>query len=107
MDICLYVISIQLMQKTTRLQQGANIRCKEDVSKGPKTDPWGTPKGAGTQRDLEEPAITQLVRPVRKEESHSRGLPVSPKETERRWVRIEWSTESNAELTSKRAKRVI
>src|SRR5688572_11769792 len=70
-------------------------------SKGPKTDPWGTPKGAGSQRDLDDPTTAQLVRPVRKEESQSKGLPVSPKETARRLSKIEWSTESNAELTSK------
>jgi len=28
-------------------------------SKGPKTDPCGTPKRAGTQQDLEEPTTTE------------------------------------------------
>src|SRR6218665_855815 len=74
---------------------------------GPRTEPWGTPKGAWTQADIEEPNVTQFVRSERKERSHSSGLSVRPKDIERRWRRrwrkILLSTESNAELTSKRA----
>src|SRR6218665_4099753 len=70
---------------------------------GPRTEPWGIPKGAWTQADLEEPNVTQFVRSERKERSHSSGLSVRPKVVERHWRRILLSTESNAELTSKRA----
>src|SRR5688572_12057748 len=75
-------------------------------SSGPRTEPWGTPKGAGTQRDLDEPRTTQFERSVKKDVSQSRGWSTKPKEVERRCKRMEWSTESKAELTSKRARRV-
>src|SRR6218665_2200172 len=79
------------------------ICCIDNVQKRSKSEPWGTPKGAWTQADLEEPNVTQFVHSERKELSHSSGLSVRPKDIERRWRRILWSTESNSELTSKRA----
>ena len=78
-------------------------QCTLYIQKRSRTESWRTSKGAWTQADLEEPNATQFVRSERNERSHSRGLSVRPKDVERRWRRILWSTESNAELTSKSA----
>ena len=85
-------------------EQRPYICCIDNVQKQSKNWALGTPKGAWTQADLEEPNVTQFVRSERKEQSHSCGF-IRPKDVERRWRRILWSTESNAELTSKRANR--
>src|SRR6218665_2562230 len=75
-------------------------------SRGPRTDPWGRPLGAGTQEDLDSPWTTHMERSLRKEASHERRVPETPKDKCRRCNKLSWSTGSNAALTSKRAKSV-
>src|SRR5678816_445953 len=65
---------------------------RDRYSSGPRTEPWGTPKGAGTQGDLDEPRTTQFERSVKKDLSQSRGWSTKPKEVERRYKRMEWYT---------------
>lgn len=58
-----------------------------------------------TKSDLEEPKVSQLVLSDKNEWSHSNGLSVRTKEIELRCrSRIQWKTESKAELASKRAR---
>src|SRR6218665_2020955 len=47
-----------------------------------------------------------MERSLRKEASHERRVPETPKDKCRRCNKISWSTVSNAALTSKRAKSV-
>jgi len=61
---------------------------------------------AETQGDLEELNTTQLERSDRKDLSHSRGWSPKPKKVEKHHMRMGWSTESKAEFTSNKARRV-
>src|SRR6218665_1516975 len=49
-------------------------------STGPRTDPWGRPLGTGTQEDLDSPWTTHMERSLRKEASHERRVPETPKD---------------------------
>src|SRR6218665_399340 len=48
--------------------------------RGPRTDPWGRPEGAGTQEDLDSPWTTHMERSLRKEDSHESRVPETPKD---------------------------
>src|SRR5678815_9381 len=86
--------------------RGPKSAVKIMYRRGPRTEPWGKPNGAGTQGDFVEPWATMKERSCKKEVSHPSILPERPKETDKRCKRISWSTVSNAALTSNRAKRV-
>src|SRR6218665_3853195 len=58
--------------------------------RGPRTDPWGRPLGAGTQEDLDSPWTTHMERSLRKEASHERRVPETPKDKCRRCNKISW-----------------
>src|SRR6218665_866103 len=63
------------------------------TTRGPRTEPWGSPNGAGTHRDLVEPWATMKERSCRNEVSQPRIFPERPKEIDRRVDSLEpsWS----------------
>src|SRR6218665_3811462 len=81
-------------------------KCRLCIEGGPEPTP-GETIGAGTQEDLESPWTTHMERSLRKEASHERRVPETPKDKCRRCNRISWSTVSNAALTSKRNNTII
>ena len=48
--------------------------------RGPRTDPWERPQGAGTQKVLDSPWTTHMERSLRKEASHESRVPETPKD---------------------------
>ena len=73
--------------------------------RGPRTDPWGSPKSACIGSDNTPAMFTWLFHPFKYEVNHWMAVPLTPKEFTSRWHKMEWSTVSNAALISKRTMR--
>ena len=65
-------------------------------SKGPKTEPCGTPQEAENEEDLKPEAATMDVRDRRYERNQDRATSVMPNQVAKRWSRIVWSIVSKA-----------
>ena len=77
-----------------------------EKSRGPRTDPCGTPDTQQEGSDETDPMHTVWVRLVRYDVSQARAVPLTPKLVERRERSVEWSMVSNAALRSKETRRV-
>ena len=71
-------------------------------SKGPNTDPWGTPCAKQRCADWQSSICTNCLRDLRYESNQARALPFIPKRWESLDKSIEWSTVSKAEDKSSR-----
>ena len=70
-------------------------------SRGPKTEPCGTPQFNRQTDDLSPQNTTAFVLSVRNDLIQWRMTPPMPKDDCRRWRRMSWSTVSNAALRSR------
>jgi len=74
-------------------------------SKGPRTEPWGTPQEDVYQEDRSVSDLTRKQRGDRNDLNQLRTKPWIPNQDERRLINMSWSILSKAEQTSRRQRR--
>ena len=75
-------------------------------SKGPKTEPFGTPHDVGNMSEKQLPILMACCLSVRYEVNQLRAVPDMPYHVDRRVMRILWSMVSKAADKSSRVKAV-
>ena len=75
-------------------------------SKGPKTEPCGTPHDVGNMSEKQLPILMAICLSVRYEVNQLRAVPDMPYHVDRRVMRILWSMVSKAADRSSRVRAV-
>ena len=75
-------------------------------SKGPKTEPWGTPQEMGSMSEKQLPILMACLLSVKYKVNQLRAVPDIPYRVDKRVVRMSWSMVSKAVDRSSRVSAV-